>query len=1745
MKAVFPCIILITILILYSFNSKAQFDEQTSISLAAVEKSSIDWGDYDNDGDLDILLTGYNGVIRISKIYNNNGNNSFTEQTGILLPGVYAGDGKWGDYDNDGDLDFILVGHTGSEYLAKIFRNNGNKAFSEQTGISLPGVSGGKVSWGDYDNDGDLDFILIGYALSESAYISKIYRNNGNSTFTEQTGIGLTGVIGGSVSWSDYDNDGDLDILLTGYTGSDFIVKIYRNDENNIFTEQTGISLLNTTGNATWGDYDNDGDLDILLTGNIYFNYYSKIYMNNGNSTFIDITDVLPIGVAGGSTLWGDYDNDGDLDILLNGFNGSEFLTKIYKNDGNNSFVEQTGIVLTGVYNSSNTWCDYDNDGDLDLLLSGQTATSNTTKIYKSTIKQANTAPSSPVNLTSTINGSSATLKWDQANDTETPQDGLSYNIYLYEEGASDYIVAPHAFVQTNALNGKRLISEMGKIRWSNNGYTLRNIVENGKTYYWSVQAIDAGLSGGAFAPEMSFSAGTPPSTPVLNNVTGIGVDHFSISFNPSTNATGYRIDVAIDENFTTLLPSYTNKDIGNVTNYQVTGLTDETQYFCRVKAYNANGESNYSNVVSVKTCIFTTQITNPFDLARFFLSKWGDIDNDGDLDLLLEGFTYQDSLFEIAVYKNNGDVFDLIANKSIEYNLSVNLTWNDFDNDGYWEIACSGDYPKIFRIDGSTLNEICTGQIQGSMASNILSFDYDNDGDLDLIVSGPYSKLYNNNENGFTEVLNGSIPGFEDGSIDAGDYDNDGDLDLLLTGDDYYGSYTKIFQNTGTGFIEAFNGAITGINYGEAKWVDFDNDGELDISLIGVNDEDEKVLKIYKNSGTGFNEFFANQLEGLDISSLDWGDYDNDGDRDLIVLGLVSFDEPTMLTQIYRNDITGFTKVHIDCLTNMFLGSINWGDYNNDGKLDILTSGFVGYQNTSVKIYANSTDIANSAPIAPANLSVSANSSNVSFTWDKTTDAETPQNGLSYDIFVYKVEGSKVNSKATTQTLYCKSTNTQYSQSGYTIKNLPDGRYTWAVRAVDTGEKNGELGWGEEFVIGQGQTLAPEITVLGNANLITDGSTSTDASNFTAFSTTTINESISHDFVIQNVGTENLIINGVAIDGAGFQISQPAQLTIIPGGETHFSVTFNPVANIVYSGMVHINSNDADEGSFDFTIKGVVVPANTVTLTWNNPADIVYGTTLSGTQLNATCNITGTFAYTPSEGALLKTGQNQELKVVFTPDDLNNYSIVEKKVKINVLKAEPIITWENPSDIFYGDKLGADQLNAVSLISGTFTYIPAEGTLLNANPGQTLAVVFIPDDKINYKIVKKSVTINVLKSQAVLTWEEPSDIIFGTALSSQQLNAFTDMSGSLIYTPSVGKILNAGQNQQLKVVFSPEDTSNYAVVEKIVTIDVRKAEPYLYWENPTDITYGSILSSRQLNAISNLPGTFEYTPAEGTLLSIGARQILKVVFTPTDVVNYSTKEKAVLINVKKADPVLVWENPSNIVYGDTLNELQLDATCDIPGTFVYSPAKGTVLNAGYNQSLKVVFTPDNADNYNEIQKTVLINVQKANPVLTWENPADIVYGTLLDTNQLKASSNIEGGFIYVPDFGAKLEIGNNQLLTVFFNPLDEDNYYSVNKSVTINVLKYSDIGQNQNGNITVFPNPTDDHFTIANLNYFVGLDEVVITIISMDGKIVYSNRLTELKNEEIFDIMDLNSGFYMVRIESNGKQINKSIIKN
>ena len=471
----------------------AQFKEKKT-NIVNLKYSSVAWGDQDNDGDLDIFIMGWDGKNRNTRIYNNE--NGKFEDIEANLPGVNSvasNNLAWADLDNDNDLDLIVTGQDGYERIAKMFSNEGSGYFKEMP-QSLGGVYASTVVWGDYDNDGDLDLLMAGQMKNHQRE-TLVFRNDRGKLV--RTNTQLQGISRGTAAWGDYDNDGDLDILVSGrYHPTKKLSKciIYQNN-NGVFKDIKANLDGISRGASAWGDYDNDGDLDLLISGlNSHNQRITKLYKNN-NGKFTDTRANLA-QVARSSLAWGDYDNDQDLDILIMGFdNQGKRITKVYQN--NNGTFKDIKANLMGLCAGSVAWGDYDNDGDLDILITGEDNDFNQyTKIYQNTLDKGQTQQMHPpTNLKANVTGKNVLLKWDKIKDLK----GITYNIRIGTAPGKNDRLSPMA----DAQSGRRLVVNEGNAHHHDN-WLIKNLPP-GK-YYWSVQTINGAFKSSKFSEEKTFT---------------------------------------------------------------------------------------------------------------------------------------------------------------------------------------------------------------------------------------------------------------------------------------------------------------------------------------------------------------------------------------------------------------------------------------------------------------------------------------------------------------------------------------------------------------------------------------------------------------------------------------------------------------------------------------------------------------------------------------------------------------------------------------------------------------------------------------------------------------------------------------------------------------------------------------------------------------------------------------------------------------------------------------------------------------------------------------------------------------------------------------------------------------------------------------------------------------------------------------------------------------------------------------
>lgn len=569
-------------------------------TLPQIRHGDVVWGDYDNDGDLDVLVSGQqqNGQLT-TRVYRNDGKTldaafadsmvAFTSNAAAMQALAYSR-GAWGDYDGDGDLDLVVQGSRSFDFpyepVTTLYRNDGG-SFVADGEVELVSLHSGSADWGDYDNDGDVDLLLTGEGENDER-ITQLYRNDGGSF--EAVATDLAGIAFGQAVWGDYDRDQDMDVLLVGASAEGFVANVYRNDGNAQFVSIGAPLEPVAFSSVDWGDYDSDGDLDILLSGgqlsSLIFDGVTRVYRNT-NGAFAD-AGVDMAGTLAGASTWGDYDSDGDLDILVLG--AEEALgrrtARIYRND-DNTFVNTNFLV--GAIFASADWGDLEGDGDLDLLSSGfLSAGPYVTNLYENRRQVIPPVPGTPQQLrVDVVDEETVTLHWETPVEAEMPLTGWTYNLRVGTSPDGTDIVAPLA----DPATGQRLLASLGNVN-QNTSWTLSDLP--GGTYYWSVQAIDHAYQGSAFAAEGSF---TVAGVAVSNEADATLPTAFAVHPNypnPFTTVTTIRYDVPTASHVLLKVYDVLGKEVATLVNRTHEAGHHQVEWHARASAGAAIGAGIY-----------------------------------------------------------------------------------------------------------------------------------------------------------------------------------------------------------------------------------------------------------------------------------------------------------------------------------------------------------------------------------------------------------------------------------------------------------------------------------------------------------------------------------------------------------------------------------------------------------------------------------------------------------------------------------------------------------------------------------------------------------------------------------------------------------------------------------------------------------------------------------------------------------------------------------------------------------------------------------------------------------------------------------------------------------------------------------------------------------------------------------------------------------------------------------------------
>lgn len=525
------------VLISICVSSSPTFIENTTWeqNITTLTRSTAIWGDIENDGDMDLVLSGCTSLLCNNSnsdrvyVYTNN-LSSLTENIAVLynFSGI-ANDTNplaWGDFDNNGYLDLLIVSNNGSKASSKIYLNNGNTLVENQTwGQNLTAFNLGSLSIGDLNNDGWLDLVMFGLSLPNFARQSKVYINN-KSSLVENRSWAIQNSYG-ALDLGDIDADGDLDLITSGSDNA-----VYINNGTGFSQSTEWAQNLSSIGSYLMHllDIDNDGRLDLVKGTSIYINNQSAFVDNVSWSQNFS-------GISLYNLAWGDIDNNGYSDLVTNIRRGNNLELAIFTNNGS-AFVfnESWGwnLTFTNLSTDSIALADIDNDTDLDLIISGYYFQNGPsfTKIYTNNLSAYNITnrnPSAPINFTA-VNCNAISLRWEDGNDTETSAKGLYYNLRIGTSSGGNNILS--------GIYGGRSKPETGYFGNMIQRQSISLVPTDfniNRTYYWGVQAIDSSLKPSAWSIEQIFETFFPQ----------ISLNYPSDSYSTSSHSITFNITVS------------------------------------------------------------------------------------------------------------------------------------------------------------------------------------------------------------------------------------------------------------------------------------------------------------------------------------------------------------------------------------------------------------------------------------------------------------------------------------------------------------------------------------------------------------------------------------------------------------------------------------------------------------------------------------------------------------------------------------------------------------------------------------------------------------------------------------------------------------------------------------------------------------------------------------------------------------------------------------------------------------------------------------------------------------------------------------------------------------------------------------------------------------------------------------------------------------------------------------------------
>ena len=1020
--------------ILSSLFGQDPFDPDSSLSatLSQSISNSIEIADVNNDGYIDIILSGYDstrfGIFIDVFVGNSNGTLSPGFQTNYVtysdtiaeyLGGI--GNISASDINLDGQIDIYVNGSAKSTLLL----NSSSGSFLESSILPNLSITYSNGEWGDVNMDGKPDLFLMGVNEYTDNIVNKLYINNGEYLNEDLTTI-FPALFTGSSTWGDFDNDGDPDLIICGQTANpnSSVSRLYQNDPIGRLTEVTTADAINglKAGTSHFVDLDADGDQDLIMTGwnKIEGRLVTSILENEPLGTYSLLPNQIDFAVAYGTIDAIDYNLDGFQDFLIAGADSvRNYAGKVHSLSGR-VFVNNQDGSFTSIKEISGArtarFADIDQDGRPDIIASGTQEIGNDSAsfshVFLNTVSDTNEIPVPPNALTAFAVSTRAIFSWGVGTDDINNPSSLSYNIRIGTSSGGNQLMSSSIPYNTSNV-GQKLIREFNEIPHG--------------TYYWAVQTVDGSARTSEWSQEDTlFIPRLVASTQSLPGV------YYSSA-------------------------GWADYDEDGVPDLALTGVT-------------FSGAS-ITNLFTNSNGLLSQDLNQNIEAVFGGHLSWVDYTNDGHLDLTMTGFQISNFFggFATSFYKWENGLYVPDMDSEIHEDLNFDGIgdnwvnggvnghhWGDYDNDGDLDYV-QGGFDNYYRRH--------------------LDIFYNDNGILRLDTNQIH-----------LIPINPAI-------VQWVDLDKDGNLDLVAIGADETESIRmRVYLNNSNHILLPginWESEIFGVTAGSIAFADYNSDGYDDFALSGLNKDGDPITYVVKN---GVNTFIVTHiLQGVYYGKVSWGDYDSDSDLDLLVTGHTSTQGSlgsVPVTNIYYQENNDFFIDQTLSIDSVGISFSQWGDYDVDGDLDLFLSGFKANQDIVAQVYDNLEGLENpnKAPNSPYLLDDSnINNNRVTLAWSAPVDPEntngssTPGIGLKYQIQIGNEEEN--NDHAISTGHYGIGEIGLIGNTQKTIKGLAEGNYNWRVRAVDYGHALSDWSNRDYFYI---DVTAPTIDTI-RANYVSD----------------------------------------------------------------------------------------------------------------------------------------------------------------------------------------------------------------------------------------------------------------------------------------------------------------------------------------------------------------------------------------------------------------------------------------------------------------------------------------------------------------------------------------------------------------------------------------------------------------------------------------------------------------------------------